>query len=510
MMRLFALLLAAAIFTADAANFSVTTPANSGAGSLRQAIIDANTNADFSYIDFNIPGACPRVIAPTSADLPAITNGVRIDGWTQPGSSANTRTAGDNATRCIVLAGGNGRTTGLRFSGGSNEQFWLQGLAFSGFNPASGDGEALRMVGGFGNLIWGNQFGGTLSSGAGNLVLQPSETNIVLTGFSSSTVGGDLPSQRNVIADADGPGVLVTSDTFFSSTGNEIINNLIGSYGLELTANGNLTGITIRTADNTARGNTIINNDQDGVRMDVAAAGNNLIQANRIGIADTICLGDFCFGGAAANGTNGINLFFGPHDNIVYDNVIKFNSNVGISIGSSTGGASLRNWLVGNELYGNGAQGTFFNVYNGADNDAAASNQDMANRGLNYPVITRAYGGTRKGWVEGSLASTNGNYSIDVFTSTAPDAGFPRGEAEFFHRSFYGVSINNAPSGQNGNTSFKASFPVAPITSLAGRVVTVTAADFDGNTSELSAPVTYLCDVIYSHNMDDTLGDRCP
>lgn len=46
MMRLFALLLAAAIFTADAANFSVTTPANSGAGSLRQAILDANAAAN--------------------------------------------------------------------------------------------------------------------------------------------------------------------------------------------------------------------------------------------------------------------------------------------------------------------------------------------------------------------------------------------------------------------------------------------------------------------------------
>jgi len=483
----------------------VTNANDSGAGSLRQAIIDANTNADFSFIDFNIPGACPRVIA-LASNLPTINNGVRINGWTQPGSAPNTMSKGYNGVHCIVLAGGAVLSTGLKFSG--DGQFWLQGLAFSGFS--AGTGVALNISGGDGNLVWGNQFGAVLSSNAGSLVLQPSDTNILLTGFSSSTVGGDLPAQRNVIADATDKGVLVTPFSFFSPYDNEIVNNLFGSTGLELDAYGNFNGITLQTSGNEVRDNTIIYSGLDGILMDVAGANNNVVQGNRIGIRDTICVGVLCFGGPGANGRMGINLSFGPHDNVIYDNTIKNNTSAGISIGSSTGGTSLRNWLVGNDIYANGAQGTFFNSYNGADNDADASNQDMANRGLNYPVITRAYGGTRKGWVEGTLATTNGNYSIDVFSSAAPDAGFPRGEGEFFHRSFYGVSISNAPSGQNGNTSFKASFPVAPITSLAGRVVTVTAADADGNTSELSAPVAYLCDVIFSHTFDDTVGDRCP
>ena len=66
------------------------------------------------------------------------------------------------------------------------------------------------------------------------------------------------------------------------------------------------------------------------------------------------------------------------------------------------------------------------------------------------------------------------------------------------------------PNNQNGVANFRVSFSASPVQSLVGRVVTLTAADDVGNTSELSAPVAYLCDVIYSHNMDDTLGDRCP
>lgn len=487
----------------------VTNTSDSGPGSLRQAILDANTNEDFSFIDFNIPGNCPRVIVPAS-NLPTITNGVRINGWTQPQSAPNTRTKGYNGVYCILLAGGGERSIGLQFGGTSTEQFWLQGLAFSGFSASGGSGSALLMTGGSGNLIWGNQFGGELNTANGTLLLPPNDSNIRLTSLSQSVVGGDLPAQRNVIADANGAGVLVDSFQSIASTGNEIIDNLIGSVGLETEPFGNFIGIKLNTSGNTVRNNTIINSGLDGVLMDVAAAHDNLIQGNRIGIRDTICIGVICLGGPAGNGRDGILLFYGPHDNIIYDNVIKHNLSRGIEIGSSAGATSLRNWLVGNSLYANVAQGTFFITYNGADNDADPAQQNMANRGLNYPVISRAYGGTRKGWVQGTLASTNGNYSIDLFSSAAPDAGFPRGEGEFFHRSAYGVSINNAPSGQNGNTSFRLSFPVAPISSLAGRVITVTAADFDGNTSEYSAPVAYECDVIFSHNLDDTLGDRCP
>lgn len=67
----------------------VTNTDDSGSGSLRQAILDANANTGLDTIAFNIPGSGVHTINLTSA-LPTITDPVVIDGYTQPGSSANT------------------------------------------------------------------------------------------------------------------------------------------------------------------------------------------------------------------------------------------------------------------------------------------------------------------------------------------------------------------------------------------------------------------------------------
>ena len=63
----------------------VTNTADSGAGSLRQAILDSNAaTAGASVIDFAIPGQGVQTIAPLSA-LPPITHAVLIDGFSQSG-----------------------------------------------------------------------------------------------------------------------------------------------------------------------------------------------------------------------------------------------------------------------------------------------------------------------------------------------------------------------------------------------------------------------------------------
>ena len=71
---------------AYAATYTVTNTADSGAGSLRQAIIDANNSFGSDTITFNIPGAGPHTITLTT-ELPSITSPVIIDGLTQPGAS---------------------------------------------------------------------------------------------------------------------------------------------------------------------------------------------------------------------------------------------------------------------------------------------------------------------------------------------------------------------------------------------------------------------------------------
>jgi hypothetical protein len=87
-----------------AANFTVTNTNDAGAGSLRQAILDANANAGSDSITFAIAGSGVHTITPTTP-LPAITDPVILDGYTQSEASPNTLTIGDDAVLRIELSG---------------------------------------------------------------------------------------------------------------------------------------------------------------------------------------------------------------------------------------------------------------------------------------------------------------------------------------------------------------------------------------------------------------------
>lgn len=70
---------------------------------MREALEDASGG---QTISFNISGAGPHVIKPTS-ELPGLVDSVSIDGYTQPGASPNTAAAWQpgNASIRIVLDG---------------------------------------------------------------------------------------------------------------------------------------------------------------------------------------------------------------------------------------------------------------------------------------------------------------------------------------------------------------------------------------------------------------------
>jgi len=114
------------------ATLAVSNTADSGAGSLRQAILDSNSFAGTQTITFNIPAEGVQTISP-AAPLPNITDAVVIDGYTQPGSSPNTLTNGDNAVLLIELSGSSAGTgaNGLVVISGNST---VRGLAINGFN----------------------------------------------------------------------------------------------------------------------------------------------------------------------------------------------------------------------------------------------------------------------------------------------------------------------------------------------------------------------------------------
>src|SRR5690348_17869034 len=96
----------AAASAAGAATFTVTNTGDSGTGSLRQAILDANANPGLDTIAFDITSGCAAsgvcTITP-AGNLPTITDPVILDGYTQPGSSANTLAVGSNAILLIEI-----------------------------------------------------------------------------------------------------------------------------------------------------------------------------------------------------------------------------------------------------------------------------------------------------------------------------------------------------------------------------------------------------------------------
>ncbi|HEY6155534.1 MAG TPA: hypothetical protein VIW07_17480, partial [Candidatus Udaeobacter sp.] len=94
--------------------FSVTNTNDTGTGSLRQAILDANSMGG-GTITFAILGTAVHTISPLTV-LPTITQSVTIDGYTQMGSSVNTNppTMGLNTVLRIELSGVN---SGSNFSG---------------------------------------------------------------------------------------------------------------------------------------------------------------------------------------------------------------------------------------------------------------------------------------------------------------------------------------------------------------------------------------------------------
>ena len=95
------LILLAAV-PAAAATFTVTNTADAGAGSLRQAILNANSSFGPDDIAFAIPAPGVQTITLASG-LPPITEALYLDGFTQPGASANTQPVGQGLNAVLLI-----------------------------------------------------------------------------------------------------------------------------------------------------------------------------------------------------------------------------------------------------------------------------------------------------------------------------------------------------------------------------------------------------------------------
>ncbi|MDB5385609.1 MAG: Hemolysin-type calcium-binding region, partial [Planctomycetaceae bacterium] len=366
--------------------FMVTNSNDSGAGSFRQAILDANAHLgkDSIRFDFNsnqvrfyspgtvaidIGNGTPQtistppqvvVIQPTSKSLPLITEAVSIDG-TQSGLGLTGPVPGVEIDGSLLGAG----HTGIRFDNGDGSD--VSGLIINGFDAGvymeatdhttiedcyfgvalDGSNSAANKVGiqiikNSGNndvrdcLVTNSTVQGiylqdeltTNNVFTGNQIVN-NKTGIDLNGSSDNQIGDSIGTLGNLIS-GNQVGIEIRQ-AFDGSTApsqhNLVVNNLI---------RGNAIGVyLLRASDNTIGGtgaleaNTIIQNFE-GVVIEAQSSANNVISGNYIGIYKS-GKGVDSQGKPTGNGAAGIRIW-DASSNTIEENVISGNNPDGFSI----------------------------------------------------------------------------------------------------------------------------------------------------------------------------------
>ena len=346
------------VTTTFTTTFPVTNTAVNGIGSLRQAILDANGNAGADTINFNIPASDPNcdatthvcTIKPANAfPLPAITDQVTIDGYSQPGAHANTLVNGDDAVLLIEIDGSSPDPgQGPTFQGAASGSV-IKGLVVN-------HGWSFAILVQTSNITVEGCFIGIDPSGT----VARANSNGVFADFNTPTsgmrIGGTSPGQRNVIS-GNGAGI------YFQSGANHVVQgNFIGTNRNGTAAVPNGTAIQVQQSDDVLIGGTttqernIIANITGIV---VTTAARTRIQGNFIGtdVTGTVALGNHFNTGvdvdfaASATQIGGLTSTPGmPPGNVISG------SGVGLQVG--TGSNNVINTAVMGNLIGTDASGT--------------------------------------------------------------------------------------------------------------------------------------------------------
>ncbi len=251
-----------------AGTFTVLSTNQNGAGTFRQALLDANAAPGADTISFAITSGGLSLL-PTNA-LPTITEAVTIDGTTQ---------AGYLGTPLIELNGAASPnlTDGLRITAGP---VIIRGILINRFKA-----DGIRITGGAGHIIQGNVIGlDAAGADQGNLA-----NGISVTNSSGNLIGGSGAGQRNIISGNTQNGVVLNG---LSASNTVIQGNLIGLNQAGTVARANsLNGVLLNGApfntvggSSLGHGNVISGNSQQGVRLDGTNAFSNLIRGNVIGL----------------------------------------------------------------------------------------------------------------------------------------------------------------------------------------------------------------------------------
>jgi len=346
--------------------FVVTSAADAGPGTLRQAILDVNATAEPDTINFAI-GTGPQTIAPASP-LPPVLDRVTINGRTQPGYSdvpvirLSGVNAGPNADG-LNLFSNLSQVTDLAVTDFSDDGLVLSGsgahlvtrcyfgVAPGDARPAGNGGDGIEInsshnyVGGYGGRPDGNVVSG--NGGDGIRIAAVTPTGQAWRNFVYGNYVGTDPTGRAFVPN--------------------------GGHGVHVLTDENQIGGATENLWNVISGNGAYNVALSG------GATRNAVVSNTIGLSDA---------GEVLPGAGSGVLLGGGGANSVVGNVISGNSGAGVDLNAAP--ASF-NWVVSNFI-GTDRLGT----------------RALGNAG--HGVLVRAGGGT----VQSNIISANGGDGVRI------------------------------------------------------------------------------------------------
>jgi len=460
-----------------AATFTVTTTGDSGAGSLRQAITDANAAAGADTIAFDIAGAGVQTIVLTSA-LPAVTDVTVLDGYTQPGASPNTLplAQGTNAVLNVEVSGAAVATEPCLTWAASGGR--IQGLVVN--RCPIGEIHVTGSVTIAGNFLGTTPQGGPLTDGSRHnrgvyalgAQMEPATTDVV--------VGGPNPEDRNLISGHTAVG---------------LSEGIRGQFYTRLKVQGNLIGVDASASYTIANGigifsgatpppeiggpgpnegNVIAGSLANGMFGSASVFQGNFVGTNA---AETAALGNLGGGYVGGGVPNGVVGGLGAGEG----NVFAWNGRS--DPGAYAAGLQIvggKTAIRGNRFYGNRpvAIALGLNPPNAAD----ATDADTGPNGLqNAPVLTGIdYGPpTVAHFVLSSAPSTT--YDIDVYANllcVAQPTAYSEGEE------LVGSTQTTTDASGLATIDFPMPTPLVP-----GQSASAIATDPGGNTSEFSQTI---------------------
>lgn len=395
-----------------AATFTVTNTNDSGAGSLRQAITDANASAGADQIDFNIAGVGPHTIT-LATGLPFITEQLTINGLSQSGSVCNGASTdlmiqldlSGLSNAFVVNTGGTGsEINGLAVTNGPVYNYALAVLA---------DDSVIRCN------FFGTDDGTTVDTGDNINRLDIDADNV--------TVGGDAVTDMNVFL-ADGTfGINANSASARSLT---IKNNNIGvSLDGTTMVDSVLTGVSFTGP---ATSLNISNNL-------IAAPGNAIYTVSGNGPTNNVTIADNLIGVDSTGNT----AFSGTGTALYLNSELDTLDITGNTITSEIHGSSAINL--------NNPVGDFDNIT--IQNNHLNVSQDGATEfpssgGTNSGIVSYVYGdnwlidaNVVYGESQGIYALTPTNQSATNLSITNNIVGMDSGESSCFSDMGNGISV---------------------------------------------------------------------